>query len=157
MVSEIGPAIQGAKALISLLDETITAVGKHKRSKEMAELMDKLVAASQLATTLAERNHSLVQENRELKEKVAELQSWAEKELSHEIKEVAPGIFVHVERGAQGPIKSMKKYCTECFENRKRSVLQLETVPQGRRLQLRCPVCGPTPTFRHFSDARLVD
>jgi hypothetical protein len=123
-------AFDMAKGLKDISDATI-------RNGAVIELQEMILSAQQQQSALIERV-------RELEKEVARFETWEAEKQRYELKEV-PGLN-HVLAYTLKPEAQSSEpphwICTNCYENRKRSILQPEERVPGRAKVLVCNNCG---------------
>ena len=112
---------------------TITALGELTKNvvggkidaevKEKAsELADSIIGLQNIIFTIQSKNHELLDENRELKEKIEKMDRWAQTSSKYELYEICSG--VHLYSLKKGATNEPEHYvCPNCFENRNKSIL----------------------------------
>lgn len=116
------------KALKDLNDAAV-------RNAAVIELQDKIMAAREQQTTLAERV-------RELEAEVAGFKTWEAEKQRYELAPIREGALAYrvkeEARGAEPP----HWLCAQCFGDRKKSLLQEEHRFPGRCTVMACHQCG---------------
>ncbi len=86
----------------------------------------------------------VVQENTELKAKLAAHDEWRQIEQHYRLTEVARGVFVYASQGSASPSHWL---CSNCFSQKRQSILQMYNENEfGRFFQ--CPNCETKLTVR---------
>lgn len=89
--------------------------------------------------SLQSQNFDLMDAKRKLEERIAELEGWKETDSDYEILRLLSGSVVRVRRGSGGSSYSKEWYCANCFDNKKKSLLQRKDF--GRYPRFACPIC----------------
>lgn len=124
------PAMELA-GLISSIRGAIDAVKELKYSyndqallKTQAELLERLIGIQQVALSVQDQHSSLLNEKVELQKKLIEFEKWGEIEASYRLLEVQNGRFVYSLKNPQLSPEPIHWLCTNCFDERKKSILQ---------------------------------
>src|SRR6266446_1373235 len=131
-----------AKGLKDINDGTI-------RNTAIIELQEKILSA-QIAQS------ALVDRIRELEKEVADFETWDAEKEKYELKAVPRDGFAYMlkreARGSEPP----HWLCTQCFQARKRSIMQRLPSHATRDNTFKCPAC-PTSFLAYGSPAWLND
>jgi hypothetical protein len=131
MVGEVFAAVGGFKALLDIAKALKDMNDATVRNAAVIELQEKILAAQEAQTELLERVHSLETE-------VAKFEEWDTKKEQYELNKLAPqGIFAYSTTGAD-----IHWICPDCYEDRRRSILQPITRNPGLNDIRLCQRCG---------------
>jgi hypothetical protein len=121
-----------AKALRDIHDVTT-------RDRAVIELQKEILSAQQQQATLIERV-------RDLEKEVARFETWETEKKRYELKALARGAYAYSLKAEEQGIEPPHYICTACYENCKKSILQI--VPSnsarmalGMGATFRCPLC----------------
>jgi hypothetical protein len=104
------------------------------RNGAIIELKENILAAQQAQAALTLQISNLEKE-------VAELKAWDAEKQNYKLGEVANGIVVYVPNDVVEPAKASHKLCANCFEDGKKSHLQIEIRSPGRATVAVCNRC----------------
>lgn len=145
--------VTGLTTIGKLAADIAAASDAAKRNALLIEFQKSLIEAQ--STTFSEqlKNASLLSRNQELEAECARLKDWSAELTEYELSEFSHGMFCRIERGNTQELKSALKYCATCFDNGKKSLLQLQT-GEMRKRGLNCPNCKTTLWLFHnvFTD-----
>jgi hypothetical protein len=68
----------------------------------------------------------LLTENEELKKELIEVETWDEETKSYNLAEITTGVFAYAFKGNESQNIPPHLLCTHCFQNRKKSIIQLD-------------------------------
>ncbi len=140
MVGEIFAGLSAFKTMFDLAQAMKNMDDAVKRNAAVAELWEQIFAAQTRYAEAVERVSTL-------EEKLASFETWETEKDRYELKKTAAGAMVWSlkpdEQGSEQP----HQICTNCYENRKRSILQpkplnmVERQTGGVWPRLFCPAC----------------
>ena len=152
MINELILASQSVQALATLLGAAKKLSNYNDIVAAVADVNIKLMQANAVAIGSQEKLSASAARIHELEQECARLKDWTEEQQRYELKEVAPGFFVQIEKNFDSPFQSAHKLCANCFVNGAKSLLQQEEVRVGCRIQLTCHRCKATVVFDCYSD-----
>lgn len=80
---------------------------------------------------------------RALEEEMARLKAWGAEKENYELKAIGNGAFAYMLKPAMRGTEPPHWLCQHCYENGKKSVLQIQPgLPSGRKETIQCPRCG---------------
>jgi hypothetical protein len=88
----------------------------------------------------------------ELEEECERLKNWETEREKYTRTEIASGVFVYIENNYVGKFQNAHKYCCNCFDNYKKSILQQFHITKGRKIGLSCHNKCPDLVFRYYID-----
>jgi hypothetical protein len=115
-----------AKGLIALNAETAV-------KEKVIELGGIIIDLQQQASTILMEQHKLIDENNTLLQKIKQMENWKKTKTQYELAEVSAGIFVQLHDKAEHGGEPSHWACERCFQDQKRSVLQLQFETAGSR------------------------
>jgi len=110
-----------------------------RRNAAVIELQEKILSAQASQS-------DLVQYVRSLEEEVASFETWDTEKQRYELKEFGPGAFAYALKADASGTEPAHQICPTCYENRRKSILQIvpgnnARTTLGIRPVHRCPVC----------------
>ena len=153
MYAEIQAAIESAKTLADII----------KMSKELRESADLAAAVSEVNAKLLhvggvalagqEKQAQLTSRVQELEAEIVRLKDWSAEKVQYALVEFSTGMFTRIRNDSKEPLRSAHKLCNTCFDNGKKTLLQMQT-GEARKRGLFCPACKTTLWLYHnvFSD-----
>ncbi len=125
VVAEGTALITSIKAAMDIVNILKSSHDDHTISKAQSEIFDRLLAIQANAAILQEKHSALVNEKNELAEKVMQFEQWVKTESEYELKKLTCGILVYSYKSSQNSKKPMHCLCPNCWEDRKKSILQI--------------------------------
>ena len=151
--------MQGELQALAASLSTITSIAKTmvdlrdaaKLNSIMIELQGAILEAQSHAMSAQQEHFSLSDRVKELEKECMRLKDWSAEKQNYALQEVAIGIFAYVQDATVQPGSSTKKFCANCFDSGKKSLLQegLSAKP-GRKRELTCHGCGKTVDFYSY-------
>ena len=116
----------------------------------VSEVNTKLLQANDVALHSQEKQSVLAAKVNDLEKEITCLKDWERERERYELRQVARGVFVRVEKGVTGNWQSAYKFCATCFEQNSKAPLQQEKIQVGRRLSLTCHRCKSKVIFDSY-------
>jgi hypothetical protein len=132
--SALQSAGQIVKAMLELRDAQLL-------SEKARELSGFIIAAQSQTLEVQAKLSTAVEEVRELKERLMQMQNWETEKARYELKEVATGRFAYAIRETQRGMEPPHCLCANCYERGLKSILQEEHLAHGRTHLLVCHAC----------------
>jgi len=118
MVAEIYGGISAFKAMFDLAKTVKDINDTAIRQTASIELLEKILTAREAQAAALERI-------RELEEEIAKFETWDTEKENYELQAIARGATAYMLKPDARGSKPPHWLCAQCFENRKRSILQL--------------------------------
>ena len=135
-----------------MASELITGLGLFKTMLDMAKgLKNMNDAAIRNAAVIELQEHilnaqeqqsALVDEVRNLKEQVVEMEKWDADKERYQLKEIASGQFAYALKEEASGTEPAHMLCANCYGQNQKSILQTEIRNPGRHTVLFCQRCG---------------
>ena len=150
MVNDIGSFDTLFDLAKNLGNLTKTLLGRRGGQSPQSDLSDiaSISRALALAVASAQTDYLAVQQrNRELEEEIARMKAWDAESQQYQLREVGVGAFALVYQPAVDGPEPVHWLCTNCAENKRKSILQGRGYASGRYVgqTLRlygCATCG---------------
>lgn len=144
-LSSLNAAKDIAQAMIDLRD------GAAFQAK-LIEFQSKLLDANNAAFAAQDERAALLEQIRALEEKVASFETWDAEKKRYELKQFGSGAFAYALKPEAHGAEPMHQICANCYENRKKSILQIvpgnnARTALGIRPMHRCPSCHAEVAF----------
>jgi hypothetical protein len=147
--------IQAAIASTRLLGDIITSSRDLRNYNELAgavsEVNAKLMQATAVALASQEKQVALITHIQELENEVKSLKDWKAESQKYAAVEIARGVFVYIDKEANGVMHSMHNFCSNCFNQGIKSLLQQSNEPLRER-GLNCHRCKSKLVFKAYFD-----
>jgi hypothetical protein len=117
------------KTMFAAIDLVRSFLNKKQNTAIMEKynkLLSMLISIQEMQIRSRQQISKLKNKNFELEIKLMEYDNWSKEIESHELKEIRPGLFVYVIKDPKNDIGKQICYCANCFDNRKKSILQHE-------------------------------
>jgi hypothetical protein len=123
-----------AKAILDLRDEA-------KIRAKVMELQRAIIDAQ--SSTLGAQTESLahIEQIRELKQRIVDLEDWAREKQRYELHEIRSGAFTYSLKSAMSNGEPPHQICAKCYQDGVKSILQKEIRVVGRVHALVCHRC----------------
>lgn len=124
-----------ARAILDLRDEA-------KIRAKVMELQRAIIDAQ--SSTLGAQTEGLahIEQIRELKQHIVDLEDWAREKERYELYKVKDGVFTYALKETMGNGEPPHQLCAKCYQDGVKSILQEETLAVGRVELLVCHRCG---------------
>ncbi len=142
--------IAAFSGLVSVGEKLVGAKGEADKQALLVDFQRSVIAAQGMTMELQNKLAGVEKDKAALEAQVADFLDWNSQIDRYELREVSQGIFCRFEKDAKGDSKSLFKYCASCFEDRTKSPLQYQAVPEGRFDSLVCLRCKSKLVFRGF-------
>ena len=93
------------------------------------ELQTLILGLQSEAFTAHAQQSAMIEKVRSLEAELARVKAWEETKQGYELHEPTPGAFVYASKAQSGRTEPPHWICTNCYENSRRSILQL--IQQG--------------------------
>ena len=142
MIAELSTALSSLKGMADWL----SLVAKQKKdaamANEAAKYLSVILSVQETALRVIEENKLIRQEKEQLEKKLIELEQWRDELPNYELKQMGRGSFAYVKKRSEGDSSPEIKFCAQCFENKKKSILQLGPDLPSQFRYLSCNACG---------------
>ena len=140
MLLELTQAMSSIKAITDLT----VLMGKVKTDsairEKAIELQSIILTLQSALTTIHIQYDTLLAEKDSLKQQLMNFENWETEKTKYQLVEVGAGAFVYTISPAQQSTEPKYWLCTQCYENRKKSILQ-RTEKQWDAYKYQCPIC----------------
>jgi hypothetical protein len=134
MVSEVFAGITSFKAMLDMAKALKDIDDATRRNAAVIDLQEKILSAQEAQSALIERIQDLEKE-------VADLKEWDGEKEKYELVAIAGTSFAYMPKPGAGNAEPPHWLCTKCFEDRKKSILQLKG-SMSRFDVYHCASCG---------------
>jgi len=112
------------------LNKLSTMAELHGKAVELQQI---ILAAQSSALSAQSEQFSLIERIRQLEKEIADVKAWETTKERYDLEEVASGIFTYVLKPGVEPPEPSHWICTKCYEDGRRSILQLKGTYYGQR------------------------
>ena len=133
-----------AKALVEIRDTA-------KFGSAIIELQAQILAAQHGALAAQEREATMAEEIRRLKEKMAKLEAWDTEKQRYQLTDFGGGTFAYLLKPDVGSSEPEHRICPACYQKGEKSILQFLHIVSTKQEKFTCPCCktefyfGATP------------
>lgn len=131
--AEVAAAIQGIKTTIDIAKGFNNLKNDNDKNLAISEVINKLIEAQ---NKMLQMQHTI----RELTDQIESNKSWDEERSKYELKEIDDKVYVYMERNDSNHNKPRPYFCTNCFLNKKISILQRSHISLAGT-NYECPAC----------------
>ena len=140
MIDILSGLISSFSALQNITKSLLEVRDFQNLNSKVIELQEIILTAHRQAME-AHQSHSVLNERiRELEEECVHLKDWSTEKQLYSPREIAPGVFAHIENTRVGGFQGTQKLCSNCFEQCNKSLLQ-QSLEEKRRISLSCHRC----------------
>jgi hypothetical protein len=109
----------------------------------VVKLNAEILAAQRGALTAQQNEAAMAEEIRELKAEIIRFEEWEAQKQRYELKEQGEAkVLAYSLKEGMEPAELPHSICPDCYQQRKRSILQTESYDIGRARALVCQGCG---------------
>jgi len=138
MLTETAAAIGSIKAAFDIAKGVQALQTTTDVKQAISDMLDQLLSARLQAVEAAESEAKLQAEIESLRNTLATMKAWEEEAAKYALKEVAQGTYAFQRTEFEDPRVWL---CPNCFDDRRKSVLQTELISAGRMTMLQCKRC----------------
>ncbi len=133
-VLDLGDRAASSSQVASELVESLNA--------KIRELHAEIVAAYASAFTAQADQFALANRVRELEEQLMQAKDWSAEQERYALDDVDRGVFAYALKPGVEPAEPPHWLCQQCFQQQRKSVLQLAGQAAGRHSRWLCGACG---------------
>lgn len=126
MLADIATAFTAIKTLT----EFAALVAKSKTdaalTQKAIELNMVIIDLQNSILSIQAQDQDLLRRNNELKQKIVDIENWTATAEKYDLKEIALGVFVYVNKKNDDMAEPTHWLCAHCYEDKKKSILQRE-------------------------------
>jgi hypothetical protein len=150
MVAEIYAGLGAFKAAFDIAKGLKDIHDATLRNAAVIELQEKILAAQQSQATLIERIG-------DLEKQVADFEAWNAEKERYELKTIGVAAFAYMLKPEARRGEPPHFVCTNCYNQRRISVIQYGVPKPGAWAEFSCPACRNklTPSGESFPDGRI--
>jgi Zn finger protein HypA/HybF involved in hydrogenase expression len=146
MIAEIGAGFSSLKAALDLAKGLNAANTQTAINEIKIELQEHILGGQQALGAAREVSTADAERIRQLEQQIVQFKDWEGEKRRYELKAVAGGAFAYVLKAGMENSEPTHWACTNCFENRRKSILQKmpsSTAQAQLRIptQYECPAC----------------
>lgn len=109
---------------------------------KVIELQTTIMAAQSSAISAQAEQATVIHEVTELKDEIARMKTWGETKQQYRLINPWPGAFFYsFKKPEREPAEPAHWICAKCYEDGRKSILQLLHQDHGRRREFTCFVC----------------
>ncbi|MBU0472872.1 MAG: hypothetical protein KKF62_01780 [Bacteroidetes bacterium] len=143
MLSEITSAFASIKAANDILKGFSVLKTEAAVNEKAIELQSIIFSLHNHISSLHSSYDEIVQEKRNLEQKIMDIEKWETTKQKYILKELNPGVFAYVHKEPKESVSDKHWYCANCFNaEQKESILQNRVRGETRNHVYACPQCG---------------
>jgi hypothetical protein len=128
MYADITTAVTTALASIKTAGELVNLVLQTKVNaavtEKAREFQSAIISLQSAILSIQAQNQELLVENGRLKQELINAENWEAEAAKYELKQVSTGAFVYAVKPDQAGTGPTHWLCTQCYENKQKSILQ---------------------------------
>ena len=141
MITELSIAFSSIKTVIDITNGLKASHDSATITQVQSDIRKHLLTIQAEALTLQDKHLALLHEKEELIKKVVQFEQWEKTESEYTLQELALGVIAYSYNDSQDSTIPHHWLCTNCYNDRKKSILQIQsTMPVGAR-KYACPRC----------------
>lgn len=109
-------------------------------TQKAMELTADIISLQSLILSLRDQNSLVLEEKKNLEDKLIQMEKWEATAAQYQLKEVVPGLFVYSHKGDIGGSTPAHWICPNCYELKKKSILQRK-IQDYEGTVYECPSC----------------
>lgn len=141
MFSEINTMLTSVTAMRNFTQFVLQSKVDNAVREKAIEFQSDVILLQSSIMSLQSDYQKLFEENEALKNRLREADNWSAEADKYELAALSPGIFVYSLRASEDGNAVTHWLCTNCFEQREKSILQNEGNHIGGGTIYRCPRC----------------
>lgn len=141
-LTAIVAAVSGLNAVSNLAKTAVEAHDSVVLNTKLSELYPAILAAQSAAIDAKAAQSDMIDEIRQLKQQIADLEKWDAEAEKYSLREVGREVYAYTLDADTDSETPSHMLCAHCFENRKKSILQRQPAPVQRSVCVKCPACG---------------
>jgi hypothetical protein len=149
-IAAAGASLRSAAEIAKTLLDAKTTVDIQGK---VIELNQAILVAQQQALDAQQAQRDLVAENEALRAAIREMEDWSAEAEQFELVQIGSNKGHAYKR--KDAAEDAPHFCAPCFSERRKSILQPHTVPEGRVQVLMCHACKSQVLMRGVLDTRM--
>ena len=142
-------SIKSALGMVKLISDSRKDANLQERT---IELRDVIISIQSSFAELYERYSSLLSENGELKEEITQIHQWESTKSIYDLTKSKFGTYVYAPNESHPNSNPLHYLCTNCYDNRKKSILQVTKRASSTYYMYTCPYCSMKIGFDPITD-----
>ena len=138
-----------AQKLISLRDTA-------KFGDAIIELQAQIMTDRQGALAAHQREATMVEEIRDLKTRMAELEAWDAEKQRYKLTDFGSGTFAYALKPDMSGGEPEHRLCAACYQKGRKSILQFRHQTTTRQDKYACPACKTNVLLGEYNDPPVV-
>lgn len=139
-IAEISALVTGIKTTIDIVKNSQSSHDSATILQAQSDVLEHLFTIQAEALTLQEKHLAVLHEKEDLMKKVMQFERWEKTESEYELQEIEYGTFVYTFKNSQESGAPTHYLCTQCWGDRKKSILQIQSTKYNSKLV--CPLCN---------------
>jgi len=123
-LTEITAAIQSIKTGIKIVRGFNELKSEFEIKSATSELLNAIIDVQNNLLSIQSSYQVLLDSKNEIEKELDNFKNWETIKLNHNLKQVAPGVFVYVRKESQESYDNQYWLCANCFSNQKFSIFQ---------------------------------
>lgn len=132
------------KSAADLAKTLMDLVGSGKAREQAVKLYGEILSAQSSALAANSAQAALIEEKRELEERIRRLEAWEIDKQRYELVEISRGVFARQLKADAKGSEPIHRICATCYEAGRKSILQSDGLPgpYGGTETLKCFQCS---------------
>ncbi len=156
MASWLGAIMDPLKSAGEMAKELVDIRDTVKFGNAVVELQTQILAAQQAAFSAQERETAMAEEIRDLKTRVADLETWDAEKQRYELTDFGSGTFAYLLKPNMSSGEPEHRLCAACYQKGHKSILQFRHQTATRQDKYACPVCKTDVLLGEYSEPQVI-
>lgn len=141
MLPEITTALASLKTLSDLAALTLKVKVDSAVTDKAIESQMAIITLQSTIMALQSQYQELLGQNETLNKRLIEMENWEAESRKYTLAEIAEGVFVYSLKADQKNNTPPHWLCPNCYQNKKKSILQFQYSPTARNNTFKCAQC----------------
>lgn len=139
MYAEIATALASIKSLAEIAKITSDVKASAQVIQKTAELNITILALQEKMSTVLTEKDALLQEKKDLEQKITQFDHWETEAARYELKEIALDVFMYTVKPSAAIGEPSHWLCPNCYEDKRKSIIQRDSTIS--KAFYACPNC----------------
>ena len=149
MVSEIITGLGAFKTMLDMAKGLKDMNDASVRNRAVIELQEKILAAREQQSALAERVS-------ELEKEVASYETWDAEKQRYELTDFGSGTFAYLLKPDMSSGEPEHRLCAACYQKGHKSILQFRNQTATRQGKYACPTCNTDVLLGEYREPQVI-
>ena len=153
-LADLGSVLGALQKMSNIIKDWASFATDKERAAKIGEINGQILAAQTSAIQANAAQASLIEQIGTLKTELTRFETWDREKIRYELRHVGDGSFAYVLKQDTGDSEPTHWICPNCYENRKRSILQpagpaAKSGQDAFRIKWACYICHTSINVSH--------